>query len=78
MRRWNAARRNTPPFALEEKSGLGLRAGEADCPVSEHCAMPNDPLATHATYQLLHLGKPFDFLGNGADAVLQGAPGEQI
>src|ERR1035437_3457654 len=30
MRRWNAARRNTPPFALKEKGGLGLRAGEAE------------------------------------------------
>src|ERR1035437_6149014 len=30
MRGWNVARWNTPPFALAEKSCLGLRAGEAE------------------------------------------------
>src|ERR1035437_1057750 len=30
MRGWNTTRRNTPPFALQEKSGLGLCPGQAE------------------------------------------------
>src|ERR1035438_7437886 len=65
MRSGNTARWNAPPFALEEKSGLGLRAGEAELS-RVLSAAPCRMIRTQRTQPLGNfiLGKPFDFLGN--------------
>jgi hypothetical protein len=61
----NAARRNTPPIALEEKSGLGLRPSEAELSRVLSTA-PCRVVRAQCTQFLgnVILSKPFDLLGN--------------
>src|ERR1035441_9743749 len=62
---WNAARWDTPPFALEKKGGFGLCPSETElsCVLS---AAPCRVIRAQRTQPLGNFifGKPFDFLGN--------------